>query len=133
MRIGYTNYYTITKHLFSRDTETRSIRPVVTHGYVLSMYNKKQHEATRVVNELRQHGIWGQFKYFIEEDLELPHILILHPTSVQRLEEEFKKQGIALPEDRFDKKTDWDDVIDFEESKRPSTLWQRIHREFIAR
>ena len=139
MRIGLTDYYTTKKHIYTHDPETNRIRPQLVPAYVLSVYDKSRSYVYDLCREMRTYGIGAQYRCFIEEDLELPHILILQPKSVERLEKLFKQQGIDLPEDRFQKLTNWDAVLDFEKErakgvyqpsdrKNKKTIWQRISR-----
>jgi len=125
MRIGFTNYYTATRHIYTQDPTTKSIRPHLAHGYVLSVYNQDRQYIDELVSEMRKFGILGTYRNTIgEEDIPLPHILIIQESSVEKLEKMFKEQGIELPENRFEQKTDWIDILDFEINRNK---WQ-IHR-----
>ncbi|MBQ4471770.1 MAG: hypothetical protein II942_00775 [Alphaproteobacteria bacterium] len=138
MRIGLTDYYTTKKHIYAHDPETNRIRPQSVPAYVLSVYNKPHSYIYELCREMRTYGIGTQYKCYIDDDLELPHILILQPTAVERLEKLFKQQGIDLPADRFEKRTDWDEVVDFERKRAKGvfqpvvrnkrTIWQKISK-----
>ena len=75
MRIGLTDYYTTKKHIYTHDPETNRIRPQLVPAYVLSVYDKSRSYVYDLCREMRTYGIGAQYRCFIEDDLELPHIL----------------------------------------------------------
>lgn len=115
MRIGLTDYYTITKRIFVRD-ETGSHADIA-KGYVLSVYGKKSEQIYDILNEMRRHHILGRHLYLIDHDVQLPHILVIDKRSVEKLEEQFRAQNITLDDNRFQKQTDWEDILNFEENR----------------
>jgi len=120
MRIGLTDYYTTTRRLYVRDSDRRSVRPMLTQGYVLSVYGKTPEQIRAILDDMHDRHICAQHKTFINDVLPLPHILIIEPRSVEKLEAQFRAQNIALDENRFEKHTDWEDVLDFEEERHPT-------------
>ena len=121
MRIGLTDYYTITKRVFVRNSETKRIRPVLTHGYALSVYGKTPKQIQDIMADMSDHRIYAQYHTLVDDAIPLPHILVIEPRSVEKLEEQFRAQNITLDENRFQQYTDWDDVLDFEEQRHPTS------------
>ena len=121
MRIGLTDYYTTTRRIFVRDTETKSIRPILAQGYVLSVYGKKSEQIYAIMDEMRSHHIYAQYRTLMDDAIPLPHIAIIDPRSVEKLEAQFRAQNITLDDNRFKKHTDWEDVLDFEKYRHPTS------------
>jgi hypothetical protein len=116
MRIGLTDYYTTTRRIIVRDG--KSAHPDLVKGYVLSVYGRSQEQIYAIMYEMRRQHIYSQYKTFIEDDIPLPHILIIDPQSVEKLNNQFRAQNIPVPDDEcFKKQTDWEDVLDFEEQR----------------
>ena len=117
MRIGLTNYYSTKNIILGAHAQK-------TNGYVLVVYGKTRHQINTIMQGLQAHHIYAQHRNFYR-DIPLPVLEIRNTQSVENLEKCFEAQGIPLDPQRFEKTTDWDDVLE-EQMQLHQTLLQKF-------